>query len=245
MGTPEDLSTCRDAGLAYCDQASQYLQQKLGRAPDLEEVATFYAAAVGAMQGAVVALVQEMSGIDDVRAWMAHVSELTQTIARGKKAPLTITQETTVTLDPPPAAAAANGHPVPEAPAAKTPTAEAPSPEGAHDKIPCACFNKTGMCVVCLEGMVTRLTKAAGWVAQVQELQGALDADCPACTPRILDRAVALAMKKTAATVHPDSLSQVISAVVSALPQLTGHDHWPETIRLAEQLCPSLVQSTE
>lgn len=241
MGTPEDLSRCQGAGLSYGDHASAALERDLGRQADLQELATFYAAAIGGMQGAFAALLHRVAGIDDTREWFTHINRITQAISQGKKAQISIEQITTVTeLDgaaaPVPPLASGNGHAVPDAPALAPPPAE---------PLPCSCLNRSGMCVVCLEGLVARLTKAAGWISQAQGLSGALDADCPACTPRILDRAVATAIKKNIAQIQPEHRGKILSAVISALPQLTGLEEWPETYHIAEQLCPELVSPSE
>lgn len=240
MGTPEDLSICRAEGIAYCDQASRILEQKLGHPPDLEEVATYYASAAGSMQGAMVAVLHEMSGMDDVRAWFSYVCKITQAVAREKKAPFTI-EPCTVLADgqvPVETAAVAlenNGHAQPpETLPAPGESADAQLPPAVP--LPCACFNKTGMCVVCLEGLVARLVKAGAWISQVQDLSGTLEADCPACTPRIIDRAVANAIRKSIDRVRPENRAKILSAVISALPQLTGLEDWDETFQMAERL---------
>lgn len=248
MGTPEDLSRCQGAGLDYGDRAVAHLERELGREASLQELATFYAAAAGGMQGACAGLLYQVSGIQDTKNWFEAVARITQAIVQGKKVQIAIDQQTTVTelsgasqfqLVPaetqPPA-----GNGLPEVPpAAETP--EAPGVDASQESASCTCFNRSGMCVVCLESLVGRLTKAAGWIAQVQGLSGTLDADCAACTPRILDRAVANAIKKNIPQIQPKGRSKILSAVISALPQLTGLEHWDETIRMAEQLCPELV----
>lgn len=243
MGTPEITKQLQDAGFAYCDSAGKALEAALGHGPTLEELATFYGAAIGGMQGAVIALIHEMSP-EDTEMWLGQVAQITQAVLEGKRSPLVVSQAlSTVPQKAAPVPAQTNGQNPPAPPPAAA-VAAAPSGAPPETSPVCACLNKTGMCGVCLESLVARLKRASAWILQVQEFKGVLNADCPACTPRILDRAVAQTMKKTIDGLGMENRHAVLSALLSALPQLTGEEAWPETVHMATQLCPALAGAT-